>query len=121
VYRSQAVITPPASQLQVLDPLVAGQDVEGDIQDMIGFMVGTVPLQELEVVVDFADQNGERAQSFRILDGPQPLGEFDRFTDPDAFLVLPVFQLGDLCILTKLAQTKGVELRVGDHSGSMYQ
>ena len=45
-----------ASQFDVFDSLSAGQDVEGDVQDMVGFVIGQMSLQDVEVVVDVADQ-----------------------------------------------------------------
>ena len=38
-----------APQFEVLEPLAAGQEVEGDVQDVVGFVVGQVPLEEVEV------------------------------------------------------------------------
>ena len=37
-----------ASQFDVFDPLAAGQDVEGDVQDVVGFVVGQVPLEDMD-------------------------------------------------------------------------
>ena len=51
-----------ASQFEVLDPLAAGEDVEGDVQDVVGFVVGQMPLEEVEVVIDVADQSGPARQ-----------------------------------------------------------
>ena len=45
-----------APQFEVFDPLAAGEDVEGDVQDMVGFVIGQMPLEEMEVAVDVADQ-----------------------------------------------------------------
>ena len=45
-----------ASEFDVLEALAAGEDVEGDVQDMVGFVIGTMPLEDMEVVVDVADQ-----------------------------------------------------------------
>ena len=51
-----------ASQFEVFDPFAAGQDVEGDVQDVVGFVIGEMPLEEMEVVVDVADQAGPASQ-----------------------------------------------------------
>jgi hypothetical protein len=40
----------------MLDPLATGQDVEGDVQDLVGLVIGEIPLEQMEVVVDGADQ-----------------------------------------------------------------
>ena len=45
-----------APQFEVFDPLAAGEDVEGDVQDMVGFVIGQMPLEEMEIVVDVVDQ-----------------------------------------------------------------
>src|SRR5439155_6496085 len=47
-----------APQFEVLDPLAAGEDVEGDVQDVVGFVVRQVSLEEVEAAVDVADQSG---------------------------------------------------------------
>ena len=51
-----------APQLEMLDFLAAGQDVVGDVQDMVGFVIGQVPLEEREIAVDIADQPGLAGQ-----------------------------------------------------------
>ena len=51
-----------APQLEVLDPSPAREDVEGDVQDVVGFVVREVSLEELEVAVDVADQSGPARQ-----------------------------------------------------------
>ena len=45
-----------ASEFEVFDAFAAGEDVEGDVQDMVGFVIGEMPLEDMEVVVDVADQ-----------------------------------------------------------------
>ena len=45
-----------ASQFEVLDPLAAGEDVEGDIQDVVGFVIRKVPLEQLKIAVDLLDE-----------------------------------------------------------------
>ena len=51
-----------APQFEVLDPLAAGQEVVGDVQHVVGFVVGQMPLEQVEVVVDVADQPGPAGQ-----------------------------------------------------------
>src|SRR5208282_3705791 len=51
-----------APQFEMLNFLAAGQDVVGDIQDMVGFVVGQMPLEEMEIAVDIADQPGPASQ-----------------------------------------------------------
>src|SRR5271165_42862 len=46
----------------MLDFLAAGQDVVGDIQDMVGFVIGQMPLEEMEIAVDIADQPDPASQ-----------------------------------------------------------
>ena len=46
----------------MLDPCAAGADVECDVQDVVGFVIGEVLLEEMEVVVDVADQAGPLGQ-----------------------------------------------------------
>ena len=38
-----------APQLEVFDPFAAGQDVEGDVQHMVGFVIGQMPLEQMEI------------------------------------------------------------------------
>ena len=51
-----------ASELEVFDAFAAGEEVEGDVQDVVGFVIGEMPLEEVEVVVDVADQAGSAGQ-----------------------------------------------------------
>ena len=51
-----------APQFDVLEALAAGEDVEGDVQDVVGFVIGEMALEEMEVVVDVADQAGAASQ-----------------------------------------------------------
>ena len=51
-----------APQLDVLEPAAAGEDVEGDVQDMVGFVIGEMALEEMEVGVDGGDQAGAARQ-----------------------------------------------------------
>ena len=45
-----------APQFEVLDALAADEDIEGDIQDVVGFVVRKVPLEQVEVAVDLLDE-----------------------------------------------------------------
>src|SRR4029077_10563727 len=47
-----------APQLDVLDALPSGEDVEGDVQDVVGLVIGAMDLEKMEVVVDVTDQAG---------------------------------------------------------------
>ena len=38
-----------APQFEVFDPLAAGEDIEGDVQDVVGFVVGEMPLEQMRV------------------------------------------------------------------------
>jgi hypothetical protein len=51
-----------ASQFEMLELVSPGQDVEGDVQDVIGFMVRQVPFEELKLLVDRGDQSGPTGQ-----------------------------------------------------------
>ncbi|MBV8523751.1 MAG: hypothetical protein JOY71_16785 [Acetobacteraceae bacterium] len=42
----------------MLELVSPGQDVEGDVQDVIGFMVRQVPFEELKFLVECGDQPG---------------------------------------------------------------
>ena len=43
-----------APQFEVFDPLAAGEDVEGDVQDVVGFVVGKMHLEQMKIAVDLA-------------------------------------------------------------------
>ena len=45
-----------APQFEVFDVLAASEDVEGDVQDMVGFVVGLMPFEHLKVAVDILDE-----------------------------------------------------------------
>ena len=51
-----------APQLEVFDPFAAGQDIVGDVQDMVGFVIRQMPFEEMEIAVDIADQPGPASQ-----------------------------------------------------------
>src|SRR5271157_2343121 len=51
-----------APQFDVFDPLAAGQDVERDVQNVVGFVVGQMPLEDVDLRVDRADQSGLAGQ-----------------------------------------------------------
>ena len=45
-----------APPFEVLDALAAGQDIEGDVEHMVGFVVRPMPLEQMESAVDFLDE-----------------------------------------------------------------
>ena len=45
-----------AEPLDVFEPTAAGEDVEGDVQDAVGFVVGEMALEPVEMVIDEGDQ-----------------------------------------------------------------
>ena len=45
-----------AEPLEVLEAAAAGEEVEGDVEDVVGLEIGEVALQQVEVVVDGGDQ-----------------------------------------------------------------
>ena len=45
-----------APQLDMLEPPAAGEDVEGDVQDMVGLVIGEMHLEQMEIVINVADQ-----------------------------------------------------------------
>ena len=53
------VVTP---QFDVFDPLAPGQDVERDVQDMVGFVIRQMSLEDVDHSVDRADQSGLAGQ-----------------------------------------------------------
>ena len=69
-----------AEPLEVLEASAAGEEVEGDVQDVVGLEIGEVALQEVEVVVDGGDQSGAAgdqeqgadAAGGEALDAPRP-------------------------------------------------
>src|SRR6516165_4557746 len=40
----------------MFDVLAAGEDIEGDVQDMVGFVVRLMPLEQLKIAVDILDE-----------------------------------------------------------------
>ena len=46
-----------APQFEVLDALAACEDIEGDVQDMVGFVVRQMPLEQVKVAVDVLDES----------------------------------------------------------------
>ena len=60
-----------APQFEVLDAQAAGEDIEGDVQDVVGFVVGEMPLEEVELVVDLPDESDLLSQEE---DGPDAAG-----------------------------------------------
>ena len=47
------IITP---QFEVLDLCATGKDVEGEVDDVVGFVIGEVAFEEVEVVIDIGDE-----------------------------------------------------------------
>ena len=40
----------------------AGQDVQGDVQDMVGLVVGAMVFEQMQVVIDVSDQSSPACQ-----------------------------------------------------------
>ena len=70
-----------ASQFEMLELGAPGQDVEGDVQHVIGLMVGEMAFEEVEAVVDVGDQSGPAGQQEHGADaaGGQPLDPIGQF------------------------------------------
>jgi hypothetical protein len=70
-----------ASQLDVFNRLPTGHDVEDHVQDVVGFMIGTMALEEMEVVVDIGDQADSARQQQHGTDSPgiEPLDAIGEF------------------------------------------
>src|SRR5439155_3057418 len=47
-----------AEPFEMLDPLATGEDVESEVQDMVGLVIGEMTFEQMELVVDGADQAG---------------------------------------------------------------
>ena len=60
-----------AADLEVLQAGAAGQEVVGDVQDVVALVVGQVALQQVEVLVDGVDQADLPGQE---VDGPDAAG-----------------------------------------------
>jgi hypothetical protein len=58
-----------AAHFEVLQALSTGQEVVGDVQDVIALVVRQVPLEQVEVPVDVLDQPQLPGQE---VDGPDP-------------------------------------------------
>ena len=54
----------------MLDLLAAGQEVEGDVQDVVALVVRQVPLEDVDVGIDGADQPGPTRQQEHGADAP---------------------------------------------------
>jgi hypothetical protein len=54
----------------MFDPFASGEDVEGDVQDMVGFVIGQMPLEQNEVGVDVFDQPSVASQQEHGADAP---------------------------------------------------
>src|SRR5208337_3202525 len=59
-----------APQFEMFDPFASSEDVEGDVQDMVGFVIGQMPLEQNEVGVDVFDQPGVASQQKHGADAP---------------------------------------------------
>ena len=51
-----------APKFKVFDPLAAGEDVEGDVQDMVGFVIRQMSFEKVEVPIDTVDQPDRSSQ-----------------------------------------------------------
>jgi hypothetical protein len=45
-----------AAQLEMFDAAAAGEEIEGDVEDMVGFVIGQMALEQVEVAVDILDE-----------------------------------------------------------------
>jgi hypothetical protein len=60
-----------ASDLDVLQVTAAGQEVVGDVRDVVALVIRQVQLQEVEALVDVVDQSGPLGQE---VNGPDAAG-----------------------------------------------
>jgi hypothetical protein len=51
-----------APKFKVFDPLAAGEDVEGDVQDMVRFVIRQMSFEKVEVPIDTVDQADRSSQ-----------------------------------------------------------
>ena len=51
-----------APKFNVFHPLAAGDDVEGDVQDMIGFVIRQMSFEKVKVTIDTVDQANRSSQ-----------------------------------------------------------
>ena len=51
-----------ATQFEMFDPLATGDDIEGDVQDMVGFVIGQMSFEKVEVPIDTVDQADRSSQ-----------------------------------------------------------
>src|SRR5262249_32940817 len=74
-----------AEPLEVLEFGAAGEEIEGDVQDMIGLVVGEMAFEQVQVAIDVGDQSGPACQQEHGADaaGAQAL-------DPPAQFVMDV-------------------------------
>ena len=47
-----------AEPLEMLGPGTAGEEIEGDVQDVIGLVVGLMAFEQVQVAIDISDQSG---------------------------------------------------------------
>src|SRR6202044_991078 len=45
-----------AAQLEMFHATAAGEEIQGDVQDMVGFVVGQMALEQVEIAVDILDE-----------------------------------------------------------------
>ena len=58
----------------------AGQDVQGDVQDMVGLVVGAMVFEQMQVVIDVSDQSSPACQqSMAMPPGPDRLDPIAQF------------------------------------------
>ena len=46
----------------MFEVLTAGKDVVSDVQDIVGFVIGQMPFEKVEIPIDIADQAGPSSQ-----------------------------------------------------------
>ena len=65
----------------MLEPGTAGEEIEGDVQDMIGLVVGLMTFEQVQVVIDISDQSGSACQKEHGADtaGAQALDPLAQF------------------------------------------
>src|SRR4051794_14166863 len=70
-----------AEPLDVLGPGTAGEEIEGDVQDVIGLVVGLMAFEQVQVAIDIGDQSGPACQKEHGADaaGAQALDPLAQF------------------------------------------
>jgi hypothetical protein len=59
-----------ASQFEVFDSLAAGEEIQCDVEHMVGFVVGEMPFEQMEVAVDVLDESDLLSQEKEGADAP---------------------------------------------------